>query len=386
MIGTSTCVTVSQSSTTVSNNLVVAQNNSNTLLTLQEASNNSTGPAIISQKARGTTLTTLTAANQGDTLYEVRLQPYINSQFRDIGDAISVIADGTPGVSYLPTRIQLCTASNSASSTPVMVITSTGAVGIGTTSPSAILEVNGNIKTDTGIIFPDNTTLTSANIVSAQNIQSNTNSNFVIGTSTCVTIIQSTTTISNNLQVSGNEVLGTASSSATLTVNGRIMDKTGFVMPVGTILPYGGTSAPAGWLLCDGTAYSRSTYVDLFSAIGINFGSGNGTSTFNVPDMRGMFLRGLDYVNGIERGLDTDKYRVVGSTQSDMLQGHSHENEYTQTNSPGGGITLEGSGATINGNFPNNFVTISSDGTNGNPRTGKETRPVDVAVNYIIKY
>lgn len=64
------------------------------------------------------------------------------------------------------------------------------------------------------------------------------------------------------------------------------------VTPSGVIFPYAGSTAPDGWLLCDGTAYSRTTYVRLYNAIGTAYGNGNGTSTFNVPDFRYMFLRG----------------------------------------------------------------------------------------------
>lgn len=59
-----------------------------------------------------------------------------------------------------------------------------------------------------------------------------------------------------------------------------------FGQPAGTILDFGGTAAPAGYLLCDGGAVSRTTYADLFAAIGTNWGSGDGSTTFNVPDLR----------------------------------------------------------------------------------------------------
>jgi microcystin-dependent protein len=63
-------------------------------------------------------------------------------------------------------------------------------------------------------------------------------------------------------------------------------------VPIGCILPFGGTSAPDYFLLCNGQLVSRSTYANLFSAIGTAYGSGDGSTTFAVPDMRGKFLRG----------------------------------------------------------------------------------------------
>ena len=62
--------------------------------------------------------------------------------------------------------------------------------------------------------------------------------------------------------------------------------------PSGTIKAFGGSSAPTGYLICDGSAVSRTTYAALFAAIGTTFGAGNGTTTFNIPDARGKVLAG----------------------------------------------------------------------------------------------
>ena len=64
------------------------------------------------------------------------------------------------------------------------------------------------------------------------------------------------------------------------------------IIPTGTIVAYGGATAPAGWLLCDATAVSRTTYARLFAVIGTAFGVGDGTTTFNVPDVRDRFPLG----------------------------------------------------------------------------------------------
>lgn len=66
----------------------------------------------------------------------------------------------------------------------------------------------------------------------------------------------------------------------------------------GTVLPFAGTDAPDGWLLCFGQAVSRATYANLFSKIGTTFGSGDGTSTFNLPDLRGRVSAGKDDMGG----------------------------------------------------------------------------------------
>lgn len=66
-----------------------------------------------------------------------------------------------------------------------------------------------------------------------------------------------------------------------------------FVMPPGVVFPYGGASAPSGYLLCDGAAVSRTTYSTLFAIVGTAFGVGDGSTTFNVPDMQGNVPAGI---------------------------------------------------------------------------------------------
>ncbi len=66
------------------------------------------------------------------------------------------------------------------------------------------------------------------------------------------------------------------------------------VMPVGCVIPFAGAAAPTGWLLCQGQAISRTTYAQLFSVIGTTYGSGDGKTTFNLPDMRGRVAVGSD--------------------------------------------------------------------------------------------
>lgn len=69
-------------------------------------------------------------------------------------------------------------------------------------------------------------------------------------------------------------------------------------VPTGTVVSYAGSTAPAGWLLCDGLAINRTTYANLFAAIGSTYGNGNGSSTFNLPDLRGRIVFGVDNMGG----------------------------------------------------------------------------------------
>lgn len=74
-------------------------------------------------------------------------------------------------------------------------------------------------------------------------------------------------------------------------------------VPVGAYISYAGSTAPDGWLLCYGQPVSRTTYADLFAAIGTAFGAGDGSTTFNVPDMRGRVPAGLDNMGGAAAGV-----------------------------------------------------------------------------------
>ena len=73
-------------------------------------------------------------------------------------------------------------------------------------------------------------------------------------------------------------------------------------VPAGCIMPYAGATAPDGWLLCHGQAVSRTTYADLFAAIGTAYGPGDGSTTFNVPDLRGRVAAGRDDMGGTDAG------------------------------------------------------------------------------------
>lgn len=70
----------------------------------------------------------------------------------------------------------------------------------------------------------------------------------------------------------------------------------------GDIKATASTTTPAGWLLCAGQAISRTTYAELFAAVGTTYGAGDGSTTFNVPDLRGRTIAGLDNMNGTDAG------------------------------------------------------------------------------------
>jgi len=89
-------------------------------------------------------------------------------------------------------------------------------------------------------------------------------------------------------------------------------------LPAGAIQAFAMAAIPTGWLECNGDAVSRTTYANLFATIGTTYGAGNGTTTFNIPDLRGEFIRGWDH------GRNVDPGRALGSGQAGANKSHTH--------------------------------------------------------------
>lgn len=100
------------------------------------------------------------------------------------------------------------------------------------------------------------------------------------------------------------------------------------LVPVGSIMPYAGTSEPTGWLLCYGQAISRTTYAALFAVVGTVYGSGDGSTTFNLPDLRGRVIAGQDDMGGSSANRLTG---VTGSVDGDVLGGSGGTETHTLT-------------------------------------------------------
>ena len=96
----------------------------------------------------------------------------------------------------------------------------------------------------------------------------------------------------------------------TATKLNALRDSAAQAAPPGTIVAFGGSTIPTGWLLCDGSPVSRATYAALFQAIGTAHGLGDTTTTFNLPDYRGTFLRGQDRGRGKDPGWDRRPERI----------------------------------------------------------------------------
>lgn len=181
--------------------------------------------------------------------------------------------------------------------------------------------------------------------------------------------------------------------------------------PIGTIVAFGGEKldqeSKKRWMFCDGTEISRSRYRELFSIIGTSWGKGSSDDTFNVPDLRGFFLRGLD--QGTKRDPDAAN-RVslggeqrgdnVGSYQDDAIQTHRHANQ-DHTHNFGHGLrhadgdrrdpqALTRESATTStatsGIVGGDLKITEPEATPGtNLKVAAETRPKNAGVLYIIR-
>ena len=166
-------------------------------------------------------------------------------------------------------------------------------------------------------------------------------------------------------------------------------------VPTGSVHMMATTTVPSGYLKCNGAAISRTTYADLFAIIGTAHGAGDGSSTFNVPDLRGEFVRGWDDSRGVDSG------RNFGSAQSDQNAQHNHSATATSTvtdpghfhdvpysNSDSGDGVIEESGTGFSGVEPTNSATtgisVSTSVSIANSG-GSEARPRNIAMMYVIK-
>lgn len=167
--------------------------------------------------------------------------------------------------------------------------------------------------------------------------------------------------------------------------------------PIATIHAFAGTSAPDGWAMCDGSEVSKTQYAALYAVIGDTYGTPVDSNNFVLPDLRGEFLRGLDDMGTAAgaRGKDVDgTARTVGQEQSHASEALSGTFEVKKNAGSfqvrdASGVFTKDNGPTVTGNNAYNATAYSTDRvtfSNSSINTSNnETRPVNIAINYIIK-
>ena len=221
------------------------------------------------------------------------------------------------------------------------------------TANAATVTANAASTTANGIAATANTALTnSTNAVNTANTANST-------ATTANTTANTANTTANSALSTANSAVSTANSALTFAQA---------INPVGAVIWVATSTAPNGFLKANGAAVSRTTYAALFAALGTQFGAGDGSSTFNVPDLRGEFIRGWDDSRGVDSG------RTFGSFQADEFKSHTHQEFY---NTPSAGQDQAGSGSGDNDN-----TSSRQTGAAG----GAETRPRNVALLACIKF
>ena len=293
------------------------------------------------------------------------------------------ISDNSPGPALLITQLGAGAAirvqdETDPDSSPFVVDT-TGQVGIGTASPANALDVAG------GAIQISTATGTARTIISADATDSifaaSDTRNFTVKTNSATRLTINATDATSTVPV----VLPADPTTALQAATKQYVDAAG---PAGAIMAFAGTTAPSGWLKCEGQAVSQTTYATLFAAIGTTWDiGGEGAGNFRLPDLRGMFVRGTGTnATGSSSGAVGPS---VGTYAADTYLNHTHtDSGHTHT------VAVSSSGATWNttstaGNITASAGTITTSTGTANIQTsttgGTETKPKNYGVLYIIK-
>lgn len=166
------------------------------------------------------------------------------------------------------------------------------------------------------------------------------------------------------------------------------------LVPTGTVSAFAGSSAPTGYLLCDGTAVNRTTYAALFGVISDTYGVGDGSTTFNLPDLRGRVVAGLgESLLGVTADSLGDDNGLIASTKTHTLttaEMPSHQHKTDGTDSGDNHPVRKGSDAIIDGTSATSsaddayYKTGSVTGTAGSGQAHNNVQPT-IILNYIIK-
>jgi len=174
-------------------------------------------------------------------------------------------------------------------------------------------------------------------------------------------------------------------------------------VPSGSVFCMAVATVPSGYLECNGAAVSRTTYAALFAIIGTAYGTGNGSSTFNLPDLRGEFVRGFDNGRGVDSGRSINdpqghqfgqhNHNVSALSSSSVTDpGHQHSMSvgFFNSLSSGGAAAFRDDGTSNRINNASTGISVSTSTTisqsnRGGTSNSSETRPRNIAMMYIIK-
>ena len=286
-------------------------------------------------------------------------------------------------------------------------LVTTGALNSGSiTSGFGTIDTGSSTITTTGLISGGSLDIDNV-LINGSNIGHTDDTDLITVANGIVTVAGELS--ATTLDIGGTNVTATAAElNHTDGVTSNIQTQINSIVPSGVLMPYGGGSAPTGFLLCDGSAVSRSTYSNLFSAIGTTYGSGNGSTTFNIPDLRGRVIAGQDDMGGSSAnrltnqsgGLNGDTLGATGGAETHTLttaQLASHTHSFSDTDtvsnvaiprsfisgSTNNSVNADGSAVRVD----DGSITVSISGTTGSAGSGSAHNNVQptIILNYIIK-
>ena len=246
------------------------------------------------------------------------------------------------------------------------------------TNTSNISTNTSNIATNTSNIST-NTTNISTNTT---NISTNT-SNISTNTTNIATNTTNISTNTTNISTNTTNISTNTTNISTNTTN--ISTLQGQINPTGAVIAFAGSSIPTGYLLCDGAEISQTTYADLYTAIGTTYSSGRSapsSGNFYLPDLRCTFISGVGQ-NQTQTQKITQGAKTLGTFYDMSVQGHKHDYDRSDSESVGTpGVSYITAGA-------NTHTTTKTSGIyfdDGTSMTAAVTQPINLAMNYIIKY
>jgi microcystin-dependent protein/sporulation protein YlmC with PRC-barrel domain len=321
-----------------------------------------------------------------------------------IGSGVIVDADVSASAGIAHSKLANITAGQVLMGNATNVPTSTALSGDVTVNSSGVTAIGAGVIVDADVnasaaislsklatgALPSAITVASANIVDGTIVNADisgsaaidhsklahiTAGSVLIGNATNVptaTAVTGDVTISSSgVTAIGSGVIVNADISASAAIDGSKLATAAqqALVPAGAVMAFAMNSAPSGWLAADGSNVNRTTYASLFSAIGTTYGAGDGSTTFDLPDLRGYFVRGSG------TNSDATAAGTFGAKQADDLKSHLHTHE------PGAAA-----GAASGGSFTAQRTDLLTTAINTSSTGGTETRPKNIAMLYCIKF
>ena len=276
-----------------------------------------------------------------------------------------------------------------------IVSVASGLVVAGTTSIGGALAVTGIVSVGGDLVVSGSASMAAATFSSNISMLAQSDARFYDADNSNYIGLQSPATVTANIVYNLPAADGSAGDVLKTDGAGTLsFTEVGAAIPAGSVMPYAGSTAPSGWLLSYGQAVSRTTYSALFTAISTTYGTGDGSTTFNVPDLRGRLVAGQDDMGGVSAnrltglsgGVNGDTLGASGGAETHTLTtaelaAHTHgDGSFAVAGGSGGGS----SGFLKTGGTAGSTAVTGSSGSAGSGTAHNNVQPTFI-LNYIIR-